>query len=40
MRVENILGKGENAGFQDFLFFSLYFLQLSVQGSQNLWLED
>ena len=28
-RVENIVGKGENAGYQHFLLFSLCFLMLS-----------
>ena len=28
-RVENIVGKGENAGYQHFLLFPQYFLKLS-----------
>ena len=31
-RVENIVGKGENAGYQRFLFFPLCFLQASFSG--------
>ena len=32
-RVENILGKGENAGYQHFLLFPHCFQKLSVSGS-------
>ena len=32
-RVENIVGKGENAGYQHFLFFPLGFPKLSSLGS-------
>ena len=32
-RVENVVGKGKNAGFQHFLFFPLYFQTLSFSGS-------
>ena len=33
-RVENIAGKGENAGYQHFLLFSQCFPNPSVSGSQ------
>ena len=32
-RVENIVGKGENAGYQHFLLFPQYFRKVSFQGS-------
>ena len=32
-RVENIVGKGENAGYQHFLFFTQCFQKLSLQES-------
>ena len=32
-RVENIVGKGENAGYQHFLLFSQCFLKVSYSGS-------
>ena len=32
-RVENIVGKGEIAGYQHFLLFPQYFLKLSFSGS-------
>ena len=32
-RLENILGKGENAGYQHFVFFPQCFQKLSIQGS-------
>ena len=32
-RVENIVGKGENAGYQHLLLFSQCFQNLSVSGS-------
>ena len=32
-RVENIVGKGENAGYQHFLLFSQCFQKLSFSGS-------
>ena len=32
-RVENIEGKGENAGYQHFLHFSQYFQKTSFPGS-------
>ena len=31
--VENIVGKGENAGYQHFLLFPLYFQKTSFSGS-------
>ena len=31
-KVENIVGKGENAGFQHFLFFPQYFQKASFLG--------
>ena len=31
-RVENIVGKGENAGYQHFLLFSQYFQRASFLG--------
>ena len=31
-RVENIMGKGENAGYQLFLLFPQYFQKLSFPG--------
>ena len=34
--MENIVGKGENAGYQHFLLFPLCFLMLSVSGSLKL----
>ena len=35
-RVENILGKRENASYQHFLFFPRCFQNLSVEGSLKL----
>ena len=35
-RVENIVGKGENAGYQHFLLFPQCFQKPSVSGSLNL----
>ena len=32
-RIENILGKGENAGYQHFLLFQLHFQKASFLGS-------
>ena len=32
-RVENIVGKGENAGYQHFLLFPQYFPKISFPGS-------
>ena len=32
-RVENIVGKGENAGYQHFLLFPQYFRKASFSGS-------
>ena len=32
-RVENIVGKGENAGYQDFLLFPQCFQKVSFLGS-------
>ena len=32
-RVENIVGKGENAGYQHFFFFPLFFLKVFSLGS-------
>ena len=32
-RVENIVGKGENAGYQHFLFFPQRFQKASISGS-------
>ena len=34
--VENIMGKGENAGFQHFLLFLQYFQKASFSGSGKL----
>ena len=34
-RIENIVEKGENAGYQHFLLFPQCFQQLSVQGCYN-----
>ena len=31
--IENIVGKGENAGYQHFLLFQQYFLKASFWGS-------
>ena len=31
-RVENIVGKGENAGYQHFLLFPQYFLPSTISG--------
>ena len=30
--VENMVGKGENAGYQDFLLFTLYFQKVMFLG--------
>ena len=35
-RVENIMGKGENAGYQHFLFFQQCFQKASFSGSLTL----
>ena len=35
-RIENIVGNGENAGYQHFLFFPLCFQNSSVSGSLKL----
>ena len=35
-RVENIVGKGENAGYQHFLLFPQCFLKTSFVGSKRL----
>ena len=32
-RIENIVGKGENAGFQHFIFFSTMFFEAYYLGS-------
>ena len=36
MPFENIVGKGENAGYQHFLLFPQYFLPLPIQGLSSI----
>ena len=36
-RVENIVGKGENAGYQHFLLFPQCFQKASLLGSLKMW---
>ena len=36
-RVENIMGKGENAGYQHFLLFPQCFQKASFSGSLKVW---
>ena len=36
-RVENIAGKGQNAGYQHFLLFPQCFQKLSLSGSLKVW---
>ena len=37
-RVENIVGKGENAGYQHFLLFPCCFQKASYTRSLNVWI--
>ena len=37
-RVENIVGKGENAGYQHFLLFPQYFQKASLSGLLKVWI--
>ena len=37
-RAENIVGKGENAGYQHFLLFSECFTKVSFSGSLKVWI--
>ena len=37
-RIENIVGKGENAGYQHFLAFPQCFQTLSFSGSLKVWI--
>ena len=38
LRIENILGKAENAGYQHFLLFPQCFQMPSLSGSLKVWI--
>ena len=38
-RIENIVGKGENAGYQHFLLFPLCSQKVPFSGSSKVWIE-